>query len=88
MWATVDGEPIRCRVLEEVFRECLDDPHPRTRDFARLFRRHRHTFERAFRKAIQVKRFSSWHDREAARLRPEIVMAIRDFHVFVDATTS
>jgi len=85
MWATVDGEPVRCRVLEEVFRECLNDPNVRTKDFVRLFQRHRQTFERAFRKAIEAKRFSSWHDREAARFRPEIVLASHDFHVLVDA---
>jgi ribosome-binding protein aMBF1 (putative translation factor) len=83
MWATVDGEPIRCRVLEEVFRDCLDDPQVRQKDFPRMFQRHRHTFERALRKAIHDGRFSSWHDREAVKLRREVVLDSRDFHVLV-----
>ncbi len=81
-----------CRVMEGVFlRECLDDPHAGTRDFPRLFQRHRPTFEQAFRTAIEQSRFSSWHDRGATNLRREIVLDTRDFHVLAgadDAMTS
>jgi len=83
MWAKVEGTPIRCRITAEVFRDCLDDPDVTPRDFPRLFRRHRQTFERAFRKAIQDGLFGSWLDREAGKWRQEVVLNDRDFHMLV-----
>jgi hypothetical protein len=81
--AIVDGESVRCRVTEAVFRDCLDDLPSGPKDFPRAFQRHRHVFERAFRKAIQDGRFTSWPDRDAGKLRREIVLDSRDFHVLV-----
>ena len=81
IWAAVDGEALRCRVTEDVFRDCLDDPHASVREFPRLFQRHRQTFERMFRKAILAQRFRSWRDREADTSRQEVVVDGRDFHL-------
>jgi len=81
MWATVAGETIRCRVAEEVFRDCLDEPNAGQRDFARLFRRHRQLFERAFVRAIRDQRFSSWRD--GSTFRREVVLDSRDFSLLV-----
>jgi mRNA interferase RelE/StbE len=81
-WTTLDGEQIRCRVREEVFRDCLGDGGATFRDFARLYEQYRPIFERAFRKAIHLCRFSFWQDRDAGRRqRREIVLSSDDFQM-------
>jgi transcriptional regulator with XRE-family HTH domain len=88
MWAVADGKSLRCRVTEDVFRDCLDEPHASTKDFPRLFQRHRQTFERVFRKAILGRRFSSWRDRESGTYRQEIVVNSHDFHLLAVVQTN
>jgi transcriptional regulator with XRE-family HTH domain len=84
MWATVGDEPLRCRVTDDVFRECLDEHGISLKDFPRLFRRHRHTFERAFLRAIRDRRFSPWRD--SGKLRQEVILTSRDFHLLASSS--
>jgi transcriptional regulator with XRE-family HTH domain len=82
MWARVrDGESIRCRIAREVFFDCLDDPQPSLGEFPTLFRRHRITFERAFRNAIRGQFTSDWIDRDTGERRREIVLTPQNFHM-------
>lgn len=82
LWAAVAGQRVRCRVTEEVFRDCLDEAATSRKDIPRLFARHRPTFERALRNAIHQNRFNIYQD--AGQSRREVVVDPYNFHVLLN----
>jgi transcriptional regulator with XRE-family HTH domain len=80
--ATVDGEPIRCRI--EFPDGDDDDMQVNPANFPPFFQRNRLTVERAFREAIRNGRFSGQGlDHETHEFRREVILNIRDFHILV-----
>lgn len=57
-----DHEPVRCRIANEVFRECLGNPHPTRYDIGDMVMLYRSSFEDAFRKMIARNDSKEWMD--------------------------
>jgi len=85
MWASSDDpERIRCRILRNVFFDCLDDPHHTVANIPKMFQRYRSIFEKAFRNLIHRRSFIVWNDPDSKEQKLEVVLVPENFHMAVN----